>query len=132
MELYRTIKERAEADLSITIAEINRIQKELEEIAVKRIHAVKTSDSAADFMLKVNAQNFMSLLDSKKENLLSEMVNQEMIAEKKRALVREAMQKVKLLEKLREKKFDEWKEQAEREEENANDDINVSRFNYGS
>ncbi|MBO4404689.1 MAG: flagellar FliJ family protein, partial [Treponema sp.] len=83
--------------------------------------------SEADFSFKVSAQNYISFLDAKKEKLLMELAKEEMLAEEKRAVVREAMQKVKVLEKLREKKFSTWKREYEKEEENTADDINSSK-----
>ncbi len=127
LELRRFEQRAAETELSKVIARINKIQSDLEDVAAKKAGAVIESDSHTDFSFKVSAQNYISFLDSKKENLLMELAKEEMLADEKRAVVREAMQKVKVLEKLREKKFSTWKKEYEKEEENTSDDINSSK-----
>lgn len=127
LELRRFEQRAAETELSKVIARINKIQSDLEDVAVKKAGAVKQSDAHSDFSFKVSAQNYISFLDTKKENLLMELAKEEMLADEKRAVVRDAMQKVKVLEKLREKKFSTWKREYEKEEENTSDDINSSK-----
>lgn len=129
LDLRRFEQERAEAELSKAVAEVNRIQDGLNDVASKRVHAVQVSDSSSDLSFKVNSQNFLSFLDMKKEKLLNEMVQAQMAADEKRAVVREAIQKVKVLEKLREQKFKAWKKAADAEEENDSDDLNTTRHN---
>ena len=50
-----------------------------------------------------------------------------MIAEQKREVVREAMKKAKVLEKLKEKKYEAWKNEFQKEEELAADDVVTSQ-----
>ena len=52
-----------------------------------------------------------------------------MIAEQKREVVREAMKKVKVLEKLKEKKYEAWKQEFQKQEELEVDDV-VTSQNY--
>lgn len=125
LSLRRFEQQTAEAELSKVIAEINRIQNELDEVARKKAGAVKSSDSVVDFSYKAAAQDFIFFLDKKADSLQREMVQNQIIADEKREVVRKAMQKVKVLEKLRERKFSAWKKAAETEEENDNDDLNI-------
>ena len=127
LSLRRFEQQAAESELAKVIAEINRIQNELDEAARKKAGTIKVSDANDDFYFKSSAQNYIFFLDQKVNSLQEEMVRQQILAEEKRKVVRKAIQKVKVLEKLNEKEFKEWKKAVETEEENDNDDLNIAR-----
>lgn len=114
--------DQAELDLGKVNAEIARVNSALKQIAQDRVDYGRMADDSHDFMIHQQTQAFFVLLDQKKDGLLAELAQLEIVAEEKREVVRQAMQKVKVLEKLKEKKFAQWKMEFEAQEEIANDD----------
>ncbi|MBR4004787.1 MAG: flagellar export protein FliJ [Treponema sp.] len=119
--------DQAQMELGKVNAQIANVNNQLKTIAAKKVHATKEADSLNDFSLHVQTQDYFIYLDQKKEALLAELVQLEMIAEKKREVVREAMKKVKVLEKLKEKKYEAWKNEYQHQEELAVDDVVTSQ-----
>ena len=66
---------------------------------------------------------FFKGLDIQKEDFLKQMVQAQMVADEKRAIVLECMKKTKSLEKLREKHLAAWKKEMQKQEENLMDDL---------
>lgn len=128
LDLREFEQKQAEAELGRANAEVARIQGELDSIAKKRVSVVKNFDEEPEFSVVAGIQNYFFMLDQKKEKFLDEMVQAQMVAEEKREIVRQAMQKVKILEKLKESKLREWKKESLRQEELASDDIVTAKF----
>ena len=63
------------------------------------------------------------------ECLLNELAKAKLISDEKRSILKEAMQKVDSLEKLKEQQLEEYKAALIHEEDNELDDIVTSRFN---
>lgn len=114
--------DQAELDLGKVNAEIARVNAALAQIAQDRVDYGRFADDSHDFTTHHQTQAFFILLDQKKDGLLAELAQLEVIAEQKREVVRLAMQKVKVLEKLKEKKYAQWKAEFEAQEELAMDD----------
>ena len=79
-----------------------------------------------------NVQKYFSLLDQQKEVCLQKIAQLEIVADEKRKIVREAMQKVKALEKNRSTRYEEWKLENQHEEENVLDDIVTFKATFPS
>lgn len=114
--------DQAELDLGKVNAEIARVNNGLKQIAQDRVDYSNYANQSHDFTIHQQTQAFFVLLDQKKDGFLAELAQLEMIAEEKREIVRLAMQKVKVLEKLKEKKLQQWKAEYDAQEEIANDD----------
>ena len=114
--------DQAELDLGKVNAEIARVNAALDQIARDRVDFGRLADESHDFTMHSQTRAFFILLDQKKDGLLAELAQLEVIAEQKREVVRLAMQKVKVLEKLKEKKYAQWKAEFEAQEELAMDD----------
>lgn len=114
--------DQAELDLGKVNAEIARVNAALDQIARDRVDFGRLADQSHDFTMHSQTRAFFILLDQKKDGLLAELAQLEVIAEQKREVVRLAMQKVKVLEKLKEKKYAQWKAEFEAQEELAMDD----------
>lgn len=121
-------QDQAELELGKANAEVARIQNQLKAVAEKRALISKESQNTSDAALYTQVSQYFIFLDQRKESLLEELAQAELIAEEKRQIVREAMKKVKALEKLKEKKKLEWKEELEKEEAEELDDLVTSRF----
>lgn len=114
--------DQAELDLGKVNAEIARVNAALDQIARDRVDFGRLADQSHDFTMHSQTRAFFILLEQKKDGLLAELAQLEAIAEQKREVVRLAMQKVKVLEKLKEKKYAQWKAEFEAQEELAMDD----------
>ena len=119
--------DQAQMELGKVNAQIANINTQLKAVATQKFQATKQADSLNDFTLHVQTQDFFKYLDQRKDALLGELVQLEMIAEQKREVVREAMKKAKVLEKLKEKKYETWKNEFQKEEELATDDVVTSQ-----
>jgi len=123
LDLRKFEQEQAEIELGKANAEVARIQKGLDAVASQRVNVSKEIAGTKDIALYSQAQQYFVFLDKKKERFLEEMAQAELVAEQKRDVVREAMQKTKVLEKLREKKLSDWKKESLKQEELAMDDV---------
>ncbi len=137
MEKILTLREfeqkQAELELGKANARVTQIQNQLNEIAKNKILVTKENDEpSSDFLAKSKSQIYINFLDQKKEEYLKQLVEAQMIAEQKREIVKQAMQKVKVLEQLQERKKLEWKKEIEKEEELSNEDISTNLFAYKS
>ncbi|MBP5358020.1 MAG: flagellar export protein FliJ [Treponema sp.] len=119
--------DQAQMELGRVNAQIANVNNQLKAVAAQKFNATKAADSTNDFSLHVQTQDFFIYLDQRKDALLAELVQLEMIAEQKREVVREAMKKVKVLEKLKEKKYEAWKNEYQHQEEIASDDVVTSQ-----
>ena len=119
--------DQAQMELGKVNAQIANVNNQLKAVATQKFNATKAADSSNDFSLHVQTQDFFIYLDQRKDALLAELVQLEMIAEQKREVVREAMKKVKVLEKLKEKKYEAWKNEYQHQEELAVDDVVTSQ-----
>ena len=120
---------QAEMELGKANAEVARIQGELESIAKRKVSTIKNFDTNTDFLVQAEIQSFFFMLEQKKEKFLEELATAQIAADEKREVVRQAMQKVKVLEKLKENKFRQWKKDSLKAEELAADDIVTARKN---
>lgn len=120
---------QAEMELGKANAEVARIQGELESIAKRKVSTIKNFDTNTDFLVQAEIQSFFFMLEQKKEKFLEELATAQIAADEKREVVRNAMQKVKVLEKLKENKFRQWKKDNLKAEELAADDIVTARKN---
>ena len=122
-------KRQAEMELGKANAEVARIQGELESIAKRKVSTIKNFDTNTDFLIQAEIQSFFFMLEQKKEKFLEELATAQIAADEKREVVRQAMQKVKVLENLKENKFRQWKKDSLKAEELAADDIVTARKN---
>ncbi|MDO5774683.1 MAG: flagellar export protein FliJ [Spirochaetales bacterium] len=118
---------QAEMELGKANAEVARIQGELESIAKRKVSTIKNFDTNTDFLIQAEIQSFFFMLEQKKEKFLEELAAAQIAADEKREVVRQAMQKVKVLEKLKENKLRQWKKDSLKAEELAADDIVTAR-----
>lgn len=128
LEMRRFEQKQAEIELGKANSEISRIQNELKKIAESHAKANSACSPEADIYSRYNLQNYVLLLEKKKETFLEELVQAQMVAEEKRKVVQKAMANVKVLEKLRENKFIQWKKETEKSQEEEIDDIVMSKI----
>ena len=129
LEVRQYEQRQAEAELGKANAEVSRIQGELDTIAKNRVSSIKNNGSVQDLYIQSQLSNYLYMLDQKKEVLLEDLVQAQMISDQKREVVRECLKNTKSLEKLREKQLSEWKKEMIREEENIVDDVVSAKGN---
>src|SRR5574344_436564 len=128
LDLRNFEQDQAELELGKANAEVARIQTELDAVAAQRINVTNEIKGTTDIMMYAQAQQYFKFLDIKKDKFLEEMAQAQLVAEQKRDVVRQAMQKVKVLEKLKAKKLADWKKEELNQEELAMDDVVNAQF----
>lgn len=121
-------KRQAEIELGKANADVMRIQNELDIIASQKINVRNAVDSSDDLTMYTQSQNYFRFLDQKKEKALEEMTRAQMVYEEKREIFSEAMKNLKALEKLKEKKKEQWVHDMNLIEESENEEIVSSRI----
>ncbi len=128
LDLRNFEKEQAEEELGKVNSEITKIQNELDVLAQKKFSAQYISDSKLDIGIYENTCSYIVFLDQKKEEYLNQMAKLKIIQDEKRKNVQQAMQNVKVLEKLKEKKSEDWHNEVLKEEELLQDDVITAKF----
>jgi flagellar FliJ protein len=76
-------------------------------------------------------EDYITLLDTKKEQQLNELVSAQLVVDQKRTVFAEAMKKRSVLTKLSERQLAEYKKEVLREEDKALDEVGA-RIGIGS
>lgn len=120
---YRNFeKQEAEAELAKALAEEARIKENLEMIAQQFVVSNQSVNSTSSFDDIIAQSRYKNLLNYQKEELLKELAQANIITEEKRSILQECMKKTIALEKLKERKKEEWKDAADYEEAEAIDE----------
>jgi flagellar FliJ protein len=128
LDLREFEKKQAEAELGKAVAEETKIKDTLELIARQRVQQVSEAGKISGVNELYGLSNYFALLDQRKEQLLKDLVQAQMVKEQKREVFKQAMLKVKALEKLKESRLSEWKTEQMRKEAAEIDDINNSKI----
>ena len=120
-------EEQAKIELGKALSETNRIQSELEQIAVERVRIVQLCSETSVDQLIIN-ERYIKRLDISRDRLLEELAVAELVVQEKRGIFAEAMKNRKVLTNLKEKKFKAYKKDAQLADDNVLDDIATSRF----
>ena len=96
-------------------------------LAEQNVQTVKNSKGIKDVLELHNLNNYLKLLAQRKEQLLKELAQAQLDTEQKREKMKDAMLKVKALEKLKEARQKDWALENKRKEEKELDDIVNSR-----
>ena len=93
------------------------------------VHVEDVDAAKDDMFLYQSAHSYFQLLNQKKESLLSTLAELQLVAEQKKAVVRAAMQREKVLDRLKDNKLASWKEAGRKEEELIVDDVVTAKYN---
>nr|AAB57903.1 FliJ [Treponema denticola] len=130
LNLREFYEHQAEIDLLLPLL-IKIIDLQLKQIAklkVKTGTEFNPETDKIDITDLHNAQNYIILLDKKKDELLEKLVLAEQIIEEKRKIYIEAASKRKVISKLKEKKRALWEKENIKAEETYIDDIVTYKF----
>ena len=120
---------QAEMELGKVNAQIAHFQNQLKTIAEQKFSAQKEMDSSHDISFFGQGHNYMVFLEQKKDLCLQNIAALQIEAEKRKDVVRKAMQKEKVLEHLKEAKFKNWKAECLKAEELVTDDVVTAKYN---
>ena len=121
-------QQQAEVELGKALAEEQRIQNQLDNLAMNQIKTQKEMKGSTNFQDIANASQFYTYVRNQKEKLLSELTQAKIITEEKRNILKSAIQKTDALKDLKEQQFYEFKEEAKRREQIEMDNIVTGRF----
>ena len=127
LDIREFTERQAQIELGRAVAEVNRINGELEAVAQEKhrmIHQKQQEMTLNDFVVR---ENYMKRLELTKERLLEELAAAQLVVDEKRVVFTEAMKQRKILSNLREKQYLQYKKDALKIEENAVDDMVTSR-----
>ena len=109
LEFRNFEKQEAEAELAKALSKENEIKSNLEMIAKQMIISNQSVDKSASFDDVIAQSRYNNLLNHQKEELLQELTQANLITEEKRSVLAECMKKTVALEKMKEKRKEEWK-----------------------
>ena len=121
-------EKQAQIELGKAQSVVNDINEQLKFIASERVKSNESRSKSSDLTFLMSIENYINGLDYKKELLIQELAKAQIILEEKRAIVIEAIKKRKSLEKLKEKQFESYKKEYNKEEEKILDEISSTKF----
>ena len=121
-------EKQAQIELGKAQSVVNDLNEQLKFIASERVKSNESRSKSSDLTFLMSIENYINGLDYKKELLIQELAKAQIILEEKRAIVIEAIKKRKSLEKLKEKQFESYKKEYNKEEEKILDEISSTKF----
>ena len=118
-------EKQAQIELGKAQSVVNDLNEQLKFIASERLKSNESRSKSSDLTFLMSIENYINGLDYKKEKLIEELAQAQIILEEKRAIVVEAIKKRKSLEKLKEKQFESYKKEYNKEEEKILDEISI-------
>ncbi|HOT63394.1 MAG TPA: flagellar export protein FliJ [Treponemataceae bacterium] len=120
----REFREReAEIALGKAVAERDRVQIELDDVAARRVRAVLDRRAGLSVNELMAIENYVKRLDVRKEELLVDLAAAEAVVETRREAYISARRDREVISKLRERKTEEWRKERLAEEAAVLDDI---------
>lgn len=109
LEFRNFEKQEAEAELAKALSKENEIKSNLEMIAKQMIISNQSVDKSGSFDDVIAQSRYNNLLNHQEEESLKELAKANLVTEEKRSVLAECMKKTVALEKLKEKRKEEWK-----------------------
>ncbi len=128
LNLREFAENEAKEELGRVISIANKLNLELQEIAQNRHNARCSSGTLFNSNDFLAIEHYVNKLDLRKDEVLTELAQTEMLIEEKRQVFAEAMKNRKVITTLKEKQFIEWKKKSLKEEELNIDDITNAKF----
>ena len=122
LQLREFEEKNAKTALAAAVSEAERIKNELKSIAVERVRVNKTRNENVDTLFLITLEHYVNRLDVRKEELLENLAETELLIEQRRVLFAAAMQKRSVLDKLKEKQYLTWRKENAKAEESALED----------
>lgn len=129
LDLRQFTEDQAKTALAQAISHADYIKVQLAEVAEKRAAANASRSTCASIEEHIVIENFITRMDIKKESLLQELAQAELVIEEKRKVFAEAMKDRKVLSNLKEKKYAEYRKTYFKIQDEMVDAITSSRYN---
>lgn len=123
----KSLQSIAEVALGRALKAEKVIQDKIDALDARCAQIKNDTRGTKDFGEFTRAQDFYTAAKNKKIILGKDLEEAKVVSAKKRQELNEAMQKVNALEKLRETQFEEYKLEAQKEEDDTLDDLITSR-----
>lgn len=123
LDIREFAERQAQIELGRAVAEVNRINSDLEAVAqekIRMIHQKQQEMTLNDFVVR---ENYMKRLELTKERLLEDLAAAQLVVDEKREIFAEALKQRKILSNLRDKQYAQYKKDALVAEDNAVDDM---------
>ncbi len=130
LDIREFTERQAQIELGQAVAEVNRINEELESVAQEKLRMLQINLKSASLNEFLVHENYMKRLELAKERLLEELAAAQLVVDEKREIFAEAMKQRKILSNLKEKQLAQYKKEALVAEDNAVDDLVTSRHGY--
>ena len=130
LEFRNFEKQEAEAELAKALSKESEIKSNLEMIAKQIIISNQSLDKSSSFEDVITQSRYKNLLNHQKEELLQELTQANLVTEEKRSVLPECMKKTIALEKMKEKRKDEWRVASDYEEADAMDEASNHLKSY--
>lgn len=127
LDIREFVERQAQIELGRAVAEVNRINSDLEAVAqekIRMIHQKQQEMTLNDFVVR---ENYMKRLELTKERLLEDLAAAQLVVDEKREIFAEALKQRKILSNLRDKQYAQYKKDALVAEDNAVDDMVTAR-----
>ena len=129
LEVRNFEQKQAEAEVAKCLNVENQINENLQKIAQQYV-AVKTVMKGSKNFDDIRSQSqFNNLVAFQKENLLKELAQAQIETQKKREILKECMKKTQALEKMKEIKFNEYKEEIKKTKNKRIEEISSIKIN---
>ncbi len=122
LQLREFEEKNAKTALAAAVSEAERIKNELKSVALERVRVNKTRNENVDTLFLITLEHYVNRLDVRKEELLENLAETELLIEQRRVLFAAAMQKRSVLDKLKEKQYLTWRKENAKAEESALED----------
>ena len=116
LDLRENLQKQAEIELGKANAEVARIEREINTIEQKKDSVTKAFDGETNVATLSQIESHFFMLQQKKDELTGELGAAQTVADEKRQIMRQAMQKRRALDNLKESKAADWKKDAQKDE----------------
>ncbi|OJF77534.1 MAG: flagellar export protein FliJ [Treponema sp. CETP13] len=123
LEVRAFNQRQSEIKLGEATAESTRLKMRLQDLAQKRLSTSLKQSSSNKIENMIAIEHYILWLDKEKEKTLKDLASAELLVEKRRKELNEAMKQRKVLEKLKEKQFFAYRKEMYKKEEQEIDDI---------
>lgn len=127
LKLKEFEEHNAEIELGKAVSELERLNRELEDCAKKRLQANKDRSglNLSDLLVM---DRYITRLDLLSEELMQKIAQAQINVEEKRSVYTEKLQGRKSISKLEEKQYQVWKKESLKTEEKSVEDNISSRY----
>lgn len=129
LEVRNFEQKQAEAEVAKCLNVENQINENLKKIAQQYVDVKTLMKGSKNFDDIRSQSQFNNLVAFQKENLLKELAQAQIETQKKREILKECMKKTQALEKMKEIKFNEYKEEIKKTENKRIEEISSIKIN---